>query len=50
MDFEHGLLMFFLGIPASVLILSGIIYFIGITEKQNKEEDENEVTNDIYKL
>ena len=39
MDFEHGLLMLFLDIPASVLILSGIIYFIGITEKQETDED-----------
>tara|TARA_B100000676_G_scaffold173101_2_gene170072 strand:+ start:2680 stop:2829 length:150 start_codon:yes stop_codon:yes gene_type:complete len=49
MDLEHGLLMFFIGIPASVLILAGIIKFIGMTEKQNKE-DEDETTNDIYKL
>ena len=50
MDLEHGLLMFFLGIPASVIILSVIIKFIGMTEKQNKEEDEDETTKNIYKL
>ena len=49
MDLEHGLLMFFLGIPASVIILACIIKFIGITEKQNNE-DEDENTNNIYKL
>tara|TARA_B100001248_G_C27181923_1_gene362772 strand:+ start:544 stop:693 length:150 start_codon:yes stop_codon:yes gene_type:complete len=49
MDLEHGLLLFFIGIPFSVLVLWGLIHFIDATEKQNKE-DEDETTNDIYKL
>tara|TARA_A100001015_G_scaffold279896_1_gene341481 strand:+ start:195 stop:341 length:147 start_codon:yes stop_codon:yes gene_type:complete len=48
MDLEHGLLLFFIGIPFSVLVLWGIINFIGATE--SKKEDEDETTNDIYKL
>jgi hypothetical protein len=49
MDFEHGLLLFFIGIPFSVLVLWGLISFIDATEKQNNE-DEDENTKDIYKL
>lgn len=49
MDLEHGLLLFFIGIPFSVFVLWGLISFINATEKQNKE-DEDETTNDIYKL
>ena len=49
MDFEHGLLLFFIGIPFSVFVLWGLINFIDATEKQNNE-DEDENTKDIYKL
>ena len=49
MDLEHGLLLFFIGIPFSVFVLWGLINFINATEKQNKK-DEDETSNDIYKL
>jgi len=39
MDFDHGLLMAFIGIPFSVAVLYGIIQFIGITEKEEKDEN-----------
>ena len=38
MDLEHGLLLFFIGIPFSVFVLWGLINFINATEKQNKED------------
>ena len=49
MDLEHGLLLFFIGIPFSVFVFWGLISFIDATEKQNNE-DEDETTNDISKL
>lgn len=45
MDLEHGLLLFFIGIPFSVLILTGIIKFIGMTEKQRNEDEDSEDIN-----
>lgn len=30
--------LFFIGVPVSVLVLFGIIKFIGITEKEKEEE------------
>ena len=36
MDLTSGLLLFAIGIPFSVLILYGIIKFIGKTEKEQK--------------
>ena len=50
MDLEHGLLMFFLGIPASVIILGFIIIFIGMTETEYKVEYEDETSKNIYIL
>ena len=48
MDLESGLLLFLIGGPFSVLVLWGLINFIGATEsKNNEDEDSNDINRFI---